>query len=233
MSLSFDYEDKDLQIQGNAILEALKNEKTIPQLHSEYLERILIDLLPLLETPELDMGTEPILLLNGFLRICNFQENYLKSLTKCVKNVWEFSAADAKVKIFSSIAAAMINWDNTMGIGQSSKLEKFLNKCVSLHLVWKAGSSAESTRALAVTTLCAVVQGAPSISQDILPKFAKYFPSLIEDNNIATRLYSLKCFTNFGPLDMELLKPIAYGKLLSEFLLLLNLLFYSNSTAFG
>ncbi|KAL5275685.1 HEATR2 family protein [Megaselia abdita] len=212
MSLSFDYEDRALQNQGNEILECLKNEKTIPQLHSEYLGPILMDLLPLLETPGLDMGTEPILLLNGFIRICNFQENYLRALTKCIKKVWEFSSSDAKVKIFTSIASAMMNWDKTMGVGQNSKLEKFLNKCVSNHLVWKAGSSAESTRTLAVTTLCAVVQGAQSVSREILPKFANYFPSLIEENCIATRLYSLKCFVNFGPVDMELLKPIAYGK---------------------
>lgn len=214
MSLSYDNEDGSLQDQGNEILESLRNEKTIPQLHSEYLGAILIDLLPLLETPELDMGTEPILLLNGFIRICNFQENYLKALTKCILNVWEFSAADAKVKIFTSITSAMMNWDTTMGTGQCRKLEKFLNKCVAPHLIWKAGSSAESTRTLAVTTLCAVVQGAPSISKEILPTFAKYFPSLIEENCVATRLYALKCFTDFGPVGMELLKPIAYGELL-------------------
>lgn len=212
MSLSYEYEDGNLQVQGNEILEALRNEKTIAELHSENLGSILMDLLPLLETPELDMGTEPILLLNGILRICKFQEAYLKGLIKCIKNVWEFSAADAKVKIFTSIAFAMMNWDNTMGARQNNKLEKFLDKSVLPHLLWKAGSSAESTRSLAVTTLCAVVQGAPSISQEVLPKFARYFPSLIEDNCVATRLYSLKCFVNFGAVSMELLKPIAYGK---------------------
>lgn len=212
MSLSYDDEDKTLQTQGQEILEALKNEKTINELHAEYLGTILTDLLPLLETPELDLGTEPILLLNGFIRICNFQENYLRALTKCILHVWEFSASDAKVKIFTSIASAMLNWDNTMGIDQSSKLEKFLNKCVEPQLIWKAGASAESTRSLAVTTLCATVQGAPSVSQETLPKYSKFFPSLIEDQCVATRLYSLKCFVNFGPVEMELLKPIAYGE---------------------
>lgn len=211
MSLSFDYEESTLQNQGNEILEHLKNEKSIPELHNEYLGAILTDLLPLLETPELDLGTEPILLLHGFLRICQFQKNYLKPLSKCILNVWKYSASDAKVKIFTSISSAMMNWDKTMGPEEKEKLEVFLQKCVEPHLVWKAGCSAESTRSLAVTTLCAVVQGAPSVSQELLPTFSKYFPSLIEDNCVATRLYSLKCFSNFGKVGMDLLKPIAYG----------------------
>lgn len=217
MSLSEDYLDEEIQSQGNAILESLTNEKSISKLHRQFLEARLLELLPLLETEELDMGTEPILLLCGFLKICKFQCDYLETLKKCIQNVWKFSAIDAKIKVSRSIASAMMNWDDTMGTGQSNELEKFLNECISKHLKWSAGSGGEYIRIIAVCTLSAVAQGAPSVSKEILPKFLMYFPSLIRDNCVGIRLQSIKIFFNFGPIPMPQLLPIANGKRMTFF----------------
>lgn len=161
----------------------------------------------------LDGHTEPIILLCGLIHICGYRPASLNALKCNIRTVWDNAADDAKIKVFTALSISMLKWKETMNGECEEELEKFIVELVEQHIVWKAGAAAESMRSLATATLCAMTHGASIAATTILPKMAKYFTNLLEDNSISTRNYALKCLLNFGELDVEQLRPIAFGVL--------------------
>lgn len=77
-------------------------------------------------------------------------------------------------------------------------------------MIWHAGRTAESVRAMATASLCALVQGvSPENARTIVESLIVPLVSLIDDHDIATRTYALKIFQYAGPLKYEQLKSLA------------------------
>ncbi|XP_037889876.1 dynein assembly factor 5, axonemal-like [Glossina fuscipes] len=162
----------------------------------------------------LDALSEPILLLYGLIKLAKFRESYLTQLQEKVSIMFEQCADDSKIKIFSAISITMLDWQKTIK-GQVEKssvlLKEFATRIIEPHIQWHAGANAEAMRSFATATLCALSQGAPQEAGFVLPHFAKYMPTLMEDRAVVTRHYAIKCLNNFGDLQIDDLEPIAYA----------------------
>ncbi|XP_014101950.2 dynein axonemal assembly factor 5 [Bactrocera oleae] len=220
MALSFDSEQTnavELQDLGQHILTKLAERQkiTVDVLHENY----FVSALNYVENLDasLDDLTEPIILLNGLINIAKLRATYLQQLQDKIILVWKNCDDSAKVKIFTSISVVMLHWTETINrqLCESTELlQTFVLSVIEPHLLWHAGANAEAMRSLAMATLCAMSQGAVEEARLVLPGcVGKYIPSLLEDRSVATRHYSVKCLFNFGEVDVEQLKPIAYATL--------------------
>lgn len=61
---------------------------------------------------------------------------------------------------------------------------------------------------MASAVLCSLSENAIAESNIILPEIVPNIISLIEDNHIATRTYSLRCLLNCGPIDPSNIKEL-------------------------
>lgn len=208
---------EDLQVKSFKILENIANcnNCSSDDLHEQFLIYALeyVDNLD----AQLDALSEPILLLYGLIKLVKFRSSCLKQLQQKINMVFEHCAYESKIKIFSAVSVAMLDWNKTINrsLDESCNiLNEFLESVVENHLSWKAGANAEAMRSLAIATLCSISQGAAKEAQVVLPKFSKYIPQLLEDQSVSSRHYAVKCLCNFGEIDIKSLKPIGYGKLI-------------------
>lgn len=107
----------------------------------------------------------------------------------------------------------MLNWTKTIDLPQNESYEllsKFIHDIIEPTLVWKAGRNSESMRAMATTVLYSMSEGI-SGKCNIFPDLATHFVSLIEDHNVVTRAYAIRCMKNSTPFRIDQLKPITYG----------------------
>lgn len=217
MSLSLESEQtnsKELQTRALNILQNISEcfKCNIDDLHEQFFTYALQSVENV--DGQLDALNEPILLLYGFIKLAKFRPPYLAQLQQKITTVFENCADESKIKIFSGVSIAMLDWNKTIhrAIRESSALLKeFLISVVEPHLVWKAGANAEAMRSIATATLCSASQGAAEEATQVLPYFTKYMAQLLEDQSISTRYYSIKCLYNFGEIDIEYLQLIAYG----------------------
>lgn len=222
MALSLETEQTKQDELKNKALNILQQlaelaECNVDDLHEQFFGYAL-DFVRNIDAP-LDALSEPIILLNGLLHLAKFRAPYLKELEQKINNVFEFCADESKVKIFGAVSMAMLEWNQTIRRDLAVScdlLQEFLFDVVEPHLVWRAGANAEAMRSLATATLCAASQGATEEAKLVLPHFAKYMTPLLEDQFVATRHYAIKSLANFGEIDIEHLKPIAYGRSLPE-----------------
>lgn len=86
----------------------------------------------------------------------------------------------------------------------------YFKDIIAPHLIWHAGKTAESVRTMATATLCSLAQGiSESHTQKLLPSLMIPLISLIDDNHVGTRSYSLKLLLHVGTLKYEHLKLLA------------------------
>lgn len=86
----------------------------------------------------------------------------------------------------------------------------FFLEIIAPHLIWHAGQTAESSRTMATAALCSLAQGTTSENAGkIVESLIVPLVSLIDDHNIATRLYALKLLHHVGPLQHDQLKTLA------------------------
>ncbi|KAH8331022.1 hypothetical protein KR067_010490 [Drosophila pandora] len=162
----------------------------------------------------LEDNAEPVMLLDGLINICLIRATYISDLIEKVKVVFEHCCDSAQVKVFSSLSVASLLWSQTVDIEREQStqlLSHFVTEVVEPYLTWKAGSSAEAMRSLAMATLCALAQGAEEEAVEVLPALAKHMPSLLEDRNVTTRHYAVKAVVYFRGMSVEDLKPLAYS----------------------
>jgi len=110
----------------------------------------------------------------------------------------------------------MLNWNLTMKEEFNENLElltNFINDIIVPVFTWKAGRSAESIRAMAISSLCSATQGAPKETALILPELIQHLINLVDDNNIATRSYTLRTIMKSGPVSFHQLKPLTFALL--------------------
>lgn len=182
-------------------------------LHARY----LADLLRSLEDLDSENSdqSEPILLLYGIIWLCGYQPEYLTEMTNAIRLVMDHATPNGKIKVFSAISVAMLNWTSSMSLPileSTEYLREFIKAIVEPPLIWRAGRSAESLRAMAAGVLCSMSQGAVAETTTIFPEIASHFSQLIEDNSVVTRAYGLRCVLITGPLTIEKLRPLALGK---------------------
>lgn len=181
-------------------------------LHARYLADMLRSLEDL--DSENSDQSEPILLLYGIVWLCGYQPEYLTEMTDAIRLVMDHATPNGKIKIFSAISVAMLNWTSSMSVPLSESTEylrEFVRIIVEPPLNWRAGRSAESLRAMAAGVLCSMSQGAVAETTTIFPEIAAHFTQLIEDNSVVTRAYGLRCVLATGPLTIDKLRPLALG----------------------
>lgn len=113
----------------------------------------------------------------------------------------------------------MLNWTTSIDLPQDESdelLRKFVHDIIEPTLIWKAGRNSESLRAMATTALYSMSEGING-KCSIFPDLATQFVSLIEDQNVITRAYAVRCMKNSVPLGIEQLKPIAFGKIILRY----------------
>lgn len=112
---------------------------------------------------------------------------------------------------------AMLIWSERFSNSFSDSLaflDSFITEIIQQHLVWRAGRNAESLRTMCAQVLSSIAQGAPSESYKLFPKLITHFILLCEDNNAVTRLYTLRCLRQCGPINYEDYKLVVKGTLL-------------------
>lgn len=84
------------------------------------------------------------------------------------------------------------------------------SEIIAPHLIWHAGQTAESSRTMATAALCSLAQGTTSENAGkIVESLIVPLVSLIDDHNIATRLYALRLLYHVGALQCDQLKTLA------------------------
>ncbi|XP_075155771.1 dynein axonemal assembly factor 5 [Haematobia irritans] len=217
MALSLESEQTngdELNSKGEHILQRIieRFSFSIDDLHEKYFSEA-IQYVENIDAP-LDALSEPILLFYGLIKLVKFREPYIQKMQEKISIVLHECADESKIKIFTAVAFAMLEWTATIRRPSDRSIELlkgFIETIVEPNLIWKAGANAEVMRSLATLTLCSMSQGAAEEARHILPGLAKHFPSLLEDNLVTTRHYAIKCLNNFGPIHLEDLKGIAYG----------------------
>lgn len=109
---------------------------------------------------------------------------------------------------------SMLKWSDSISLEQTESdelLREFVRDIIEPTLIWKAGRNSESLRAMATTALYSMSEGIPT-KCPIFPPLATQFVSLIEDHNVITRAYAVRCMKNSSPFQFEQLKPIVYGE---------------------
>lgn len=182
-------------------------------LHARY----LADLLRSVEDLDSENSdqSEPIILLYGIIWLCGYQAEYLTEMSNAIRLVMAHATPNGKIKVFSAVSVAMLNWTSSMALPvpeSTDYLREFVKTIVEPPLVWRAGRSAESLRAMAAGVLCSMSQGAVAETSAIFPEIAVHFSQLIEDNSVVTRAYGLRCVLATGPLTIDKLRPLALGK---------------------
>lgn len=112
----------------------------------------------------------------------------------------------------------MLNWSTSIDLDENESnelLREFVRDIIEPTLVWKAGRNSESLRAMATTALYSMSEGIDT-KCPIFPELSTQFVSLIEDHNVITRAYAVRCMKNSSPFQLEQLKPIVYGKFCSD-----------------
>uniref|UniRef100_A0A182IPY6 TOG domain-containing protein n=1 Tax=Anopheles atroparvus TaxID=41427 RepID=A0A182IPY6_ANOAO len=203
--VAFCYEEREtIRERGLAVLRQLDND--IVKLHEHHLASVLGNI-DHLESENSDASTN-ILLLCGI-------ESYLETLRKTIAKALTNAAPEGKVKLFSAISVAMLSWgvkNKQSTDAQIGLLKPFVDELIAPYLVWSAGRSAESIRAMATACFASMSQGVTvEVYTPLLTGYLNVLAGLIDDNNIATRAYTLKALVRLGEgLDVELLKVIAF-----------------------
>lgn len=200
---------------GARLLEKLcSGDDTPAVLHARYLGAI-IDAIDGLDTANSE-SAEPIILLHGLITLCGFQAAYLPNLTAAILLVIEHGHPTGKIKIFSGISIAALSWSETIAAKATVSIEllrKFLDDCILPQLIWHAGRSAESLRAIGTTALCSWSMGAAAEAAKIFSDLAVHFTQLVEDNCVVTRACALRCLLVADSIAVEQLKPLSLGVL--------------------
>ncbi|XP_037050053.1 dynein assembly factor 5, axonemal [Bradysia coprophila] len=204
--------NESLQELGKEILVKLAGDTlTVPRLHSKYMGRV-IDSIEDLDSENSELS-DVIILLHGLIILGGFQKEYLESMKKAIGLILDHATPSAKIKIFAAISKSMLNWSTTVDLPQSESFEllrKFVTDIIEPTLIWKAGRNSESLRAMATTALYSMSEGIGT-KCPIFPELATSFVSLIEDHNVVTRAYAVRCMKNSTAFPMEQLKPIVYA----------------------
>uniref|UniRef100_A0A182QZ15 TOG domain-containing protein n=1 Tax=Anopheles farauti TaxID=69004 RepID=A0A182QZ15_9DIPT len=203
-------ERNDIHEHGLCILRQLDD--NVDRLHAHHLTSVL-NKIAHLDSENSDANTS-ILLLCGIVSECGFQEPYFETLQETLDKALKHAAAEGKVKLFSAISVALLSWSdrNQQSIEmQNSMLKPFVDTLIAPYLIWAAGRSAESIRAMATACFASMAQGIKSeVYMLLLPNYINVLAGLIDDNCIATRAYTLKALQHLQALDFELLKQIAF-----------------------
>uniref|UniRef100_A0A1Q3FK44 Putative dynein assembly factor 5 axonemal n=1 Tax=Culex tarsalis TaxID=7177 RepID=A0A1Q3FK44_CULTA len=183
-------------------------------LHSTHLVGVLATL-DNLESANSD-DAESIMLLAGIVFVCGFRPAYHRELCSTLAIALRHAIPQGQIKLFSSISIAMLRWSDTMaevsGEDQLKLVRAFIEELIAPYLVWAAGRSAESIRAMATACLCSMSQGVDRLTfTTVLPAKLGTLVGLIDDNSIPTRAYALRTLLAMGPLDFEQLKPLAFA----------------------
>lgn len=214
LAYAVDSEQMELLEHGQAILKRVVQleETTLAELHERWFALVLADVENL--DAALDENAEPVLMLYGLIHLGQLRASYLRQLIDKIKLVFEYCSDSAKVRIFSILSIAALNWSDTMRAEREQStqlLSTFITEIVEPHLIWRAGASGEAMRSMAMATLCAVAQSAQQEARELLPSLAKHMPSLLEDRNVTTRHYAIKAMCHFQGMSVEELKPLAYA----------------------
>lgn len=196
----------DIAENGRKILEQLNVD--VRQLHQRYLAE-MIETIEGLDS-ENSGGAEPILLLSGYIKFCGLDSKYMAQMLSAIKTVMESAQPDGKIQILVSLSISILN-----GIPENEPAVKLqlitdlIDQVIVPCLVWQAGRSAESIRSMATAVLCSISENAPSEAHQLMPIIVSTLTALVEDNNIATRSYALRCLCNCGPIPVDHIKPLA------------------------
>lgn len=197
-------------------------------LHRRFLSNVLATLADDLDSDNSERS-EPILQLHGLIKLGGFQPETLTQLTASIETVMNRENASAKIKVLSAVSVAMLHWSESMDLPveqSTAALHEFIRKIVEPVLTWRAGRNAEALRAIATTALCSASQGAETEVEVIFGGMGVQFVALIEDNNVVTRAYGLRCLFKCGPMPMEQMKPLMLGEFSSGIWERINTIFY-------
>lgn len=184
----------------------------INDLHGKHLESVVRSIEDLDSTNS--ERSEPILFLYGLLFHCGFHIPAFSALQDAVETVMTLGCAEAKIKILCGISAAMLKWPETIHTsleGRVAMLRAFLDTNIVPGLVWKAGFSAESIRAMCATVVAAAARGAPEESFIIVPDIVDHLIVLLDDNLVVIRKYAIASLMASGPLLYDQLRLMAFG----------------------
>uniref|UniRef100_A0A1B0DE37 Dynein axonemal assembly factor 5 TPR repeats domain-containing protein n=1 Tax=Phlebotomus papatasi TaxID=29031 RepID=A0A1B0DE37_PHLPP len=184
----------------------------INDLHRKHLESVVKSIEDLDSTNS--ERSEPILFLYGLLFHCGFHIPAFSALQDAVETVMTLGCAEAKIKILCGVSAAMLKWPETIHTsleGRVAMLRAFLDTNIVPGLVWKAGFSAESIRAMCATVVAAAARGAPEESFIIVPDIVDHLIVLLDDNLVVIRKYAIASLMASGPLLYDQLRLMAFG----------------------
>ncbi|XP_055606065.1 dynein axonemal assembly factor 5 [Uranotaenia lowii] len=209
---AFSYEDA-LAVRDRALQVLALLDSRLDALHERHMASVIISL-ENLETINSD-SSDSIRLLAGIVSVCGFRLPYHTVLKKSLEIALKHASPPGKIKLFSSISIALLQWKDTMQASDekhSELVKNFIEETIAPYLVWAAGRSSESIRSMATACLCAMSQGVEnSIFAPIVVGQLKTLGSLSEDNSIAARAYSLRTLLAIGPLPFDDLRPIAFA----------------------
>ncbi|XP_059621493.1 dynein axonemal assembly factor 5 [Phlebotomus argentipes] len=207
-------EEEAIQEKIEDALEALAqpSQGNVNVLHVKHLESVVSSIEDLDSTNS--ERAEPILCLYGLLAHCGFHIPAFSALQEAVETVMTLGSPEAKVKILCGVSTAMLKWRETIVTsleGRVALLRGFLDTNIVPGLVWKAGFSAESIRAMCVTVVAAAARGADEECFVIIPEIADHLIALLDDNLVVIRKYALAALMASGPLPYEPLRLMAFG----------------------
>lgn len=183
-------------------------------LHRLFLPQVMLNLDDDLDS-ENSERSEPILLLHGLIQLGPFQVETLPQISSSLQTVMRRDNASAKIKVLSAVSVAMLTWSQSMHqpLEKSTELLRvFIQQVIEPNLVWRAGRNAEALRAMGAAVLCSASQGAEHEVGQIFPAMGIHFVALVDDNNVVTRAYALRCLFKCGPMAIEQLKPLMLGE---------------------
>ncbi|XP_058448454.1 dynein axonemal assembly factor 5 [Malaya genurostris] len=210
---AFSYEDVG-PVRDRALDVLLKlGDSRTAQLHERHLADVC-ESLENLESSNSD-SAESIMLLAGLVFVCGFRQSYHRAVKTALETALKHAIPQGKIKLFSSISIAMLQWNKTMldvtPAEQVALLREFIEDIISPYMVWAAGRSAESIRSMATACFCSMSQGVENaIFITLLPGQLKTLVGLIEDHSIATRAYALRTLLAMSPMDFANLKLVAF-----------------------
>lgn len=211
-----------LHSDGIALLNALSHSNAAP-LHRQFLANVLATLDDDLDSDNSERS-EPILLLQGLIKLGQFHPDTLPQITDSIQVVMRRENASAKIKVLAAVSAAMLNWTHTMAqpaTSSTAALRHFIKLIIEPVLLWRAGRNAEALRAIATTALYSASQGAASEVRVIFSEMGVHFVALVEDNNVVSRAYALRCLFGCGAMPVQQMRPLMLGELV--FAIYLNL----------
>lgn len=211
-------DEETLQLGYDVIYQLFSAVNThIDDLHERHLQHYLeqIDGLDI-EAEEL---SDPVMLLTGIIQSAGLYYTNVDLVQSKILTGIKHAAAEGKVKIFASVASAVMSWEqrtkSSVGIDeQFEKLKQFIAEVVKPSLEWSAGTGAETIRCMGTACLCAVTQYVnPTVSAKLIEEYLPDIIPLIDDNEPKTRFYAVRTLLNVGELDESNLKQIAFALL--------------------